>query len=117
MRPRSAPALRIAAPARSRWPLKNRNAIGRPSGRPPHQPRSRGKFQETAALSWRSRRPRPGDIREAGVRRAVGETDLRHSRSDDGVELAITAAGDAEQVQHRVDLGGPAGAESLNPFE
>src|SRR5258708_6727048 len=98
MRPRCAPALRIAAPARSRWPPETKNAIGRPSGRPPHQPRSRGKFHETAALSWGSRRPRPGDVREAGVRRAVGETDLRHSRGDDGVELAIAAAGDAKQV-------------------
>ena len=50
----------------------------------------------------------PVDVREAGVRRALGEAHLRHPRGDDGAELATAAAADAEQIQHGLDLGGSA---------
>ena len=60
----------------------------------------------------------PVDLREARLRRALGEAHLRHPRRDDGAELATAAAGDARAVQHGVDLGRPAqGRGSLNPFD
>src|SRR4051794_20205997 len=94
----------VASPSSPRSP--DCDVDGRPP--PTRKLKPERTSHEAATLSRRPRRPWTGDLRETRLRRTLGEAYLRHPRRDDGAELAIAVAGDALEIQHRVDLGRPA---------